>query len=227
MPDRPDRLRQVQGVADRRRGRRRGRAGMRRVRPDADVVDRSRSPTAATAPWPPRSPPGFERVPVAAVGTDRRAGAHGVRARAATSAVVETGRRLRAGPAARRRLAPLTATSRGVRRGDRARPWTPAAASIVLGIGGSASTDGGAGHGAALGARLLDADGAAGAGRRRRRWPTSPARPVRPAPAAGRRRRHRRLRRRQPADRADGRGRGLRPAEGRDPGRRGASSTAR
>ncbi|MDN3351401.1 glycerate kinase [Actinomadura sp. DC4] len=56
------------------------------------------------------------------------------------------------------RLAPLTATSRGtgeligdaVRRGARR---------IVLGLGGSACTDGGTGMAAALGARLLDADG--------------------------------------------------------------------
>ena len=56
------------------------------------------------------------------------------------------------------RLEPLTATSRGtgeligdaVRRGARR---------IVLGLGGSACTDGGAGLAAALGARLLDADG--------------------------------------------------------------------
>jgi glycerate kinase len=56
------------------------------------------------------------------------------------------------------RFEPLTATSRGtgeligdaVRRGARR---------IVLGLGGSACTDGGAGLAAALGARLLDADG--------------------------------------------------------------------
>jgi glycerate kinase len=56
------------------------------------------------------------------------------------------------------RLAPLTATSRGtgelvgdaVRRGARR---------IVLGLGGSACTDGGTGLAAALGARFLDADG--------------------------------------------------------------------
>ncbi|GGL04699.1 glycerate kinase [Planomonospora parontospora] len=64
------------------------------------------------------------------------------------------------GPAAHGgvRLAPLTATSRGtgeliahaVRRGARR---------IVLGLGGSACTDGGAGMMAALGVRFLDADG--------------------------------------------------------------------
>ena len=56
------------------------------------------------------------------------------------------------------RYAPLTASSRGtgeliadaVRRGARR---------VVLGLGGSACTDGGAGMAAALGARLLDADG--------------------------------------------------------------------
>ena len=55
-------------------------------------------------------------------------------------------------------LAPMTATSRGV--GELVAAAVSAGCSrVVLGIGGSASTDGGAGMLAGLGARLLDADG--------------------------------------------------------------------
>ncbi len=55
-------------------------------------------------------------------------------------------------------LAPMTATSRGV--GEvLAEAVAQGCRRIVLGIGGRASTDGGAGMVAALGARLLDADG--------------------------------------------------------------------
>ncbi len=55
-------------------------------------------------------------------------------------------------------LAPLTATSYGV--GELLRAVLDAGArDIVLGVGGSATTDGGAGMLAALGAQLLDADG--------------------------------------------------------------------
>jgi glycerate kinase len=55
-------------------------------------------------------------------------------------------------------FAPLTATSRGTGEliGDAVRQG---ARRIVLGLGGSACTDGGAGLAAALGARFLDADG--------------------------------------------------------------------
>lgn len=55
-------------------------------------------------------------------------------------------------------LLPLTATSRGT--GELVRAALDAGCRrVVLGIGGSASTDGGAGLVAALGGRLLDADG--------------------------------------------------------------------
>ena len=55
-------------------------------------------------------------------------------------------------------LAPLTASSRGA--GEvMAAAVDAGCRAVVLGIGGSASTDGGAGMLAALGARLLDADG--------------------------------------------------------------------
>ncbi|MFE7130495.1 glycerate kinase [Streptomyces sp. NPDC057638] len=57
------------------------------------------------------------------------------------------------------RFAPLTATSRGT--GELLRAALDAGArTIVLGVGGSATTDGGAGMLSALGARLLDASGA-------------------------------------------------------------------
>ncbi|WP_377639719.1 glycerate kinase [Oryzobacter terrae] len=54
--------------------------------------------------------------------------------------------------------APLTATSRGVGQAIRA-ALDLAPAEVVVGVGGSASTDGGAGMLAALGARVLDAGG--------------------------------------------------------------------
>lgn len=55
--------------------------------------------------------------------------------------------------------APLTASSRGLGEAIRA-ALDPGAVEVIAGVGGSASTDGGAGMLAALGARLLDADGA-------------------------------------------------------------------
>ncbi|MER6508024.1 glycerate kinase [Nonomuraea sp. NPDC001636] len=104
---------------------------------------------------------GFDRVTVEVTGPtgERVRAAYAWReAGGAPTAVVELAeasglRRLSAGPA------PLTATSYGtgeliadaLRRGARR---------IVLGLGGSASTDGGAGMVRALGARLLDGDGA-------------------------------------------------------------------
>ena len=54
--------------------------------------------------------------------------------------------------------APLTASSRGLGEALRA-ALDLGADEVVVGVGGSASTDGGAGMLAALGARLLDADG--------------------------------------------------------------------
>lgn len=56
-------------------------------------------------------------------------------------------------------LAPLAATSRGLGEAI-AHALDGGATSLLVGIGGSASTDGGAGLLQALGARLLDADGA-------------------------------------------------------------------
>ncbi|MFI7461624.1 glycerate kinase [Nonomuraea sp. NPDC049646] len=104
---------------------------------------------------------GFDRVTVEVTGPtgERVPAAYAWRAAGGPpTAVVELAeasglRRLSAGPA------PLTATSYGtgeliadaLRRGARR---------IVLGLGGSASTDGGAGMVRALGARLLDGDGA-------------------------------------------------------------------
>ena len=178
-------------------GHRRGRAGVPRCA-------RSRWPTAATAPstppWPPASTPdrgACQRAP-------RRAGGH-ARSRCATAiAVVEM-----ADVSGLRRAAPATALGARCAASTVGTGELIAAAldagcrRIVLGIGGSASTDGGAGMLAALGARLLDADGARAAPRRRRaarRWP--PARSDRLRPAAGRHRARAGLRRGQPAARA-------------------------
>lgn len=104
---------------------------------------------------------GFDRVTVEVTGPtgERVSAAYAWRAAGGTAtAVIELAeasglRRLSAGPA------PLTATSYGtgeliadaLRRGARR---------VVLGLGGSACTDGGAGLVRALGARLLDDDGA-------------------------------------------------------------------
>ncbi|WP_363320461.1 glycerate kinase [Pseudonocardia sp.] len=100
---------------------------------------------------------GFRPVPVTVCGPT----GNPVRARFAIrhgTAVVELATasglaQLPAGPA------PLRATSRGT--GELVRGALDAGATtLVLGVGGSACTDGGAGMLAALGARLLDADGA-------------------------------------------------------------------
>ncbi|MFI6295390.1 glycerate kinase [Nonomuraea sp. NPDC050790] len=100
---------------------------------------------------------GFERVPLTVTGPTGEPveAAYAWRAPVAVVEMAEASglRRLPGGPAA------LTATSYGtgeliadaVKRG---------ATRIVLGIGGSASTDGGAGMARALGARFLDASGA-------------------------------------------------------------------
>ena len=117
---------------------------------------RSRSPTVATAPWPPPSRPGIDPVPVTASGpTGERVATQ--YARRGDRAVVELAdvsglSQLSGG------LAPLTASSRGT--GEViAAALDAGCRQIVLGIGGSASTDGGAGLVSALGGRLLDADG--------------------------------------------------------------------
>ncbi|RZU30715.1 glycerate kinase [Blastococcus saxobsidens] len=99
---------------------------------------------------------GFERVPVTATGPTGTPvdGAYG---RRGDTAVVEMAdvsglSRLPGG-----RLAPLTATSRGTGELISA-ALADGARRVVVGIGGSACTDGGAGMLQALGARLLDAD---------------------------------------------------------------------
>ncbi|TYP87670.1 glycerate kinase [Blastococcus xanthinilyticus] len=100
---------------------------------------------------------GFERVPVTAAGPTGEPVATGY-GRRGEVAVVEMAdvsglSRLPAG-----RPAPLTATSRGT--GEViAAALAGGARRVVVGIGGSACTDGGAGMLQALGARLLDADG--------------------------------------------------------------------
>jgi glycerate kinase len=100
---------------------------------------------------------GYDFVPVTATGPTGTPVESGY-ARHGATAVVELAdvsglARLPGG-----RLRPLTATSRGT--GDLvAAALDVGATRVVLGIGGSACTDGGAGMLQALGARLLDADG--------------------------------------------------------------------
>lgn len=100
---------------------------------------------------------GFTRVPVVASGPTGRP-VHTAYARRGTAAVLEMAdvsglARLPDG-----RLAPLTASSRGT--GEvLAAALDAGCTSVVLGIGGSACTDGGAGLARALGARVLDAHG--------------------------------------------------------------------
>ncbi|HEU5389383.1 MAG TPA: glycerate kinase [Streptosporangiaceae bacterium] len=100
---------------------------------------------------------GFKRVPVSAAGP-RGEPVRASYARRGEVALVELAcvcglSRLPAG-----RRAPLTASSFGV--GEVLRAALDAGArQVVLGVGGSASTDGGAGMLAALGARVLDARG--------------------------------------------------------------------
>jgi len=130
-------------------------AGVRRVRPDVDVVavpvaDGGDGTLAAAA------AAGFALVPVTATGPTGEPVATGY-ARRGEVAVVELADacglvRLPDGPA------PMTATSRGA--GDVIAAAVDAGCTrILLGIGGSASTDGGAGLLRGLGARLLDDSG--------------------------------------------------------------------
>jgi glycerate 2-kinase len=132
-------------------------AGLRRARPDAEVL---RLPVgdggAGTLEAVLAS--GFERVPVRATGptgepVDAAIAAQGRRA-FVEMAEASGLKRLPGG-----RRAPLRATTYGTGELLRA-ALDRGAAEIVLGIGGSATTDGGAGMAAALGARLLDAAGA-------------------------------------------------------------------
>ena len=104
---------------------------------------------------------GFERVPVTAAGPAGDPGRSGY-ARRGEVAVVELagvcGLTRRPGGPCSPRAAPLTASSFGAGEVLRA-ALDSGARRIVLGVGGSASTDGGAGLLQALGARVLDAGG--------------------------------------------------------------------
>jgi glycerate kinase len=129
--------------------------GLRRVRPDADVVVRPVADggegtvgAAVRAGWSPRSVgvAGPDGAPVEATFALREG-----------TAVVELA--TAAGLTLLDRPAPMTAGTRGV--GELVTAALDAGARrIVLGIGGSATTDGGGGMLQALGVRLLDAEGA-------------------------------------------------------------------
>lgn len=100
---------------------------------------------------------GFERVPVAATGPfgEPVETSYAVRDGVAVVEMADACGLVRAG----RRRDALGATSRGV--GDVVRAALDAGVrEVILGVGGSASTDGGAGMLQALGARLLDEHGA-------------------------------------------------------------------
>ena len=100
---------------------------------------------------------GFERVPVVASGPTGRP-VQTAYARREGLAVVEMADVSGLGRLPEGRLEPLRASSRGI--GEViAAALDAGCTSIVLGIGGSACTDGGAGLAEALGARVLDAHG--------------------------------------------------------------------
>jgi glycerate 2-kinase len=132
-------------------------AGLRRARPDAEVVrlplgDGGAGTLEALVAV------GFERVPVQATGPTGEPVAAAI-ATGGGRAFVEMAEAsgLKRLPGGRR--APLEATTYGT--GELVRAALDGGArEVVLGIGGSATTDGGAGMAAALGARLLDRDGA-------------------------------------------------------------------
>jgi glycerate 2-kinase len=135
-------------------------AGLRAGRPDAELVTipvadgGEGTVDAAVA-------AGFERVPVTAAGPTGDP-VRASYARRGEVAVVELAgvcglARLPAGPCSSR-AAPLTASSFGA--GEVLRAALEAGGQrLILGVGGSASTDGGAGLLQALGARVLDARG--------------------------------------------------------------------
>lgn len=139
---------------------------------------------------------GFERVPVTCAGPTGAPVGSGYAVRDGV-AVVEMADacglvRLPGG-----RLEPMTSSSRGL--GEVIAAALDAGhRTLVLGIGGSASTDGGAGMLSALGARLTDANGR-DLPRGRRAGRPGGGRPERPAPGPGRCRPDRGLRRGQPA----------------------------
>jgi glycerate kinase len=130
-------------------------AGVRRVRPDADLVlrpvaDGGEGTVAAAL----RAGFAARTVPVTGPDGGRVEATFAVDG---TTAVLELA--AAAGLGLLTRPAPLVATTRGVGELLRAALDT-GPRRIVLGVGGSATTDGGAGMLQALGARLLDADGA-------------------------------------------------------------------
>ncbi|GAB3821716.1 glycerate kinase [Kribbella italica] len=131
--------------------------GVRRVRPDA-VVDTVLIADGGDGTLAAAVAAGFELIPVTATGPTGEPVATAF-ARRDNTAVVELADvsgliRLPGGD-----LAPMTATTRGT--GELIAAAVDAGCTrVILGIGGSASTDGGAGLLRALGARLLDASGA-------------------------------------------------------------------
>jgi glycerate kinase len=146
-------------------------AGLRRARPDAEVV-RLPLGDGGAGTLEALLAAGFKRVPVPATGPtgepvdaaiavdgERAVGGPGGSSPAPRRAFVEmaVASGLKRLPGGRR--APLEATTYGT--GELVRAALDGGArELVLGIGGSATTDGGAGMAAALGARLLDRDGA-------------------------------------------------------------------
>ncbi len=172
----------------------------------------ARSPTGARARSRPRCGPGTRRCTARVSGPDGRPGRRRPSPCDERTAVVELATAAGLGLRAARSADRHHARGRGADRG-RARRTAPGGS--CSGIGGSATTDGGAGMLQALGVRLLDADGRRRPARRRRAGAAGPDRRRRPGPAAGRGRARRRLRRRQPADRPGRRGARLRAAEGR------------
>ena len=132
-------------------------AGLRRARPDAEVV-RLPLGDGGAGTLDALLAAGFERVPVRATGptgepVDAAIAVDGPRA-FVEMAEASGLKRLPGG-----RRAPLDATTYGTGELIGA-ALDGGARELVLGIGGSATTDGGAGMAAALGARLLDRDGA-------------------------------------------------------------------
>ncbi|RBY79483.1 glycerate kinase [Blastococcus sp. TF02-09] len=128
--------------------------GLARALPDAEAVLRPLADggegTVAAA-----LRAGYRRRTARVTGPDGRP-VEAVRAVLGTTTVVELA--TAAGLGLLDRPAPLTATTRGV--GELVRhALDDGARRVVLGIGGSATTDGGAGMLQALGLRLLDADG--------------------------------------------------------------------
>jgi glycerate kinase len=131
-------------------------AGIRSARPDVEVVvvpvsDGGDGLLEALG----RA--GFADVPVTASGPTGVAGDTRY-VRRGDEAVIEMAEVCGLGRLPRGELAPATATSRGV--GEVvADALDTGCTEILIGVGGSASTDGGAGMVRALGARVLDADG--------------------------------------------------------------------